>query len=636
MSRAIKKSFAVILCFIIALGIASINGFFGLELIDFSTPFSIKANAASVDDLTYEIKSGKVTITNCDSEASGEVKIPDIIEGYPVTCIGGYAFWRCEKITSVIIPNSVTIIEEKAFSECKELENVTIGSGVKSIGESAFEYSTEIKSITIPGSVTSIGENAFSVCSALTSLTINNGVKSIGNHSFAACNLKEISMPDSLTDIGVGAFMGNNELKEIIIPKNVTNIGEKTLLGCFELEKLIVETGNKSYHSSGNCLIETASKTLIAGCKNSVIPCDGSVEIISEMSFYNNYLLTSIIIPASVKNIGAEAFRGCSGLTSIIVSDGNKVYHSSGNCLIETSSKSIIAGCKYSVIPDDGSVSDIGKYAFASCVDLKSINIPSSITHIGYEAFDGCKGLTDIYYQGTSDEWMEIQMDGIIGIHNASKHFNSSGPNENPAAGTYSTTYTVDSKLYKTENLKEGESILKPTDPEKKGYTFKNWNPSVPAKMPAKNMTFTAVFEKNSNNPTNPSNPSNPTNPNNPGNPSNPGKTDVSKAVISAPEGNKQINWKYKAQLVAIATNLPEGCKVVWYEGNKPVSDNADFTIGSLTENHTYTAKIVDAGGKVVSTSAQEKTVTVEVKTDFFSKIISFFMRLFGSDVTKL
>ncbi|MBO4341503.1 MAG: hypothetical protein J5870_00220, partial [Clostridia bacterium] len=115
-----------------------------------------------------------------------------------------------------------------------------------------------------------------------------------------------------------------------------------------------------------------------------------------------------------------------------------------------------------------------------------------------------------------------------------------------------------------------------------------------------------------------------------------PDKPDVSKVKISAPTGTKKINWRCKAHLTATAANLPGSCHIEWYENGKSVCDKADFVTASLTEAHTYTAKIIDEKGNVVSTPAQEKTVTIEVKDDFFTKIISFFSRLFGSDVVKV
>lgn len=103
---------------------------------------------------------------------------------------------------------------------------------------------------------------------------------------------------------------------------------------------------------------------------------------------------------------------------------------------------------------------------------------------------------------------------------------------------------------------------------------------------------------------------------------------------IKVPSG-KTIGWKYKAKMTATA-DLPEGYHIVWYEGSTEKSNNATLTTENLTSSHTYTAKIADKNGKIVSLADQEKSVTVNVKTGFFDKLVSFFQRLFGSDVTTL
>ena len=293
------------------------------------------------------------------------------------------------------------------------------------------------------GSVTSIGDYAFYNCSSLTSITIPDSVTSIGNSAFCWCrSLTSISIPDSVTSIGDSAFYDCNSLTSISIPDSVTSIGRGAFKDCHGLESITVEQGNPNYHSAGNCLIETASKTLMAGCKNSVIPNDGSITSIGDYAFYNCSGLTSITIPDSVTSIGYEAFRGCSGLTNITIPDsvtsirvgafyycsgltsitipdsvtsiggyafsgcrgltsvtvdpGNSVYHSVGNCLIETASKTLIFGCQNSIIPNDGSVTSIGDHAFEGCSGLTSITIPDSVTSIGSDAFCGCSGLTSI------------------------------------------------------------------------------------------------------------------------------------------------------------------------------------------------------------------------------------------------
>ena len=170
-----------------------------------------------------------------------------------------------------------------------------------------------------------------------------------------------------VTEIEGGAFHRCKKITSITIPDSVISIGSRTLYGifygCSELESICVENGNTKYHSSENCLIETESKTLIAGCKNSVIPNDGSVISIGISAFAGCSGLTGITMPDSIMSIEISAFYECSGLTGI-------------------------------TIPD--SVTSIGDYAFRECSSLTSVTIPDSVTNIGNDAFNGCNSLKNV------------------------------------------------------------------------------------------------------------------------------------------------------------------------------------------------------------------------------------------------
>ena len=166
--------------------------------------------------------------------------------------------------------------------------------------------------------VTSIGESAFSYCSKLTSVTIPDSVKLIGNSAFYSCSgLCSVPIPGSVTEIGGSAFEDCISLSSVTIPGSVTSVGNYAFSGCSSLESIIVANDNKVYHSKNNCIIETESKTLIAGCKNSIIPSDGSVMKIGDGAFQNCTGLTSVTIPDGVTSIGESAFYGCGKLNDI-------------------------------------------------------------------------------------------------------------------------------------------------------------------------------------------------------------------------------------------------------------------------------------------------------------------------------
>ena len=196
-------------------------------------------HAASLDDLTYTTTDGEVTITDCDTAATGELVIPNTIDGNPVTSIGNNAFLSCTSLTSITIPEGVTSIGVAAFWECTSLTSITIPDSVTSIGGYAFQYCSSLTSITIPNSVTSIGDNAFSDCTSLTSITIGNGVTSIGDYAFRGCSsLTSITIPDGVTSIGDWAFRGCSSLTGITIPNGVTSIGGGAFYGISSLTSI--------------------------------------------------------------------------------------------------------------------------------------------------------------------------------------------------------------------------------------------------------------------------------------------------------------------------------------------------------------------------------------------------------------
>ena len=413
------------------------------------TTLGAQAETVTIDGIRYELdaNTNEATVMSNSPKYSGSITIPPTVnynsKAYQVTTIGNYAFEWCKALTSVTIPNSVTTIGSDAFRECTGLTSVTIGNSVASIGMSAFYGCTGLTSIHIPNSVTSIGYSAFYGCTGLTSITIPNSVTTIDSDAFRECTgLTSVTIGNSVTSIGSTAFYGCTGLTSITICSGLTTINRHAFQYCTGLTYINVQNGNPKYDSRDNCnaIIETATNTLVFGCKNTTIP--NSVTSIDQEAFYSctgltaitipnsvtsigNYAfayctgLTSITIPNSVTNIGKSAFSGCTGLysitignsvtsigqeafssctdlTSFTVQNGNPKYDSRRNCnaLVETATNTLVCGCKKTIIPN--SVTSIGDYAFQGCKGLTSITIPNSVTSIGKSAFWGCTGLTSI------------------------------------------------------------------------------------------------------------------------------------------------------------------------------------------------------------------------------------------------
>ncbi len=138
------------------------------------------------------------------------------------------------------------------------------------------------------------------------------GLTSIGNCAFSKCSLlSEVIIPDSVTSIGNAAFADCTALNAIVIPKSVTFIAPYAFEGCTGIRKMEVSPENTVYHSVNNCLIETATKTLISGCRTSIIPADGSVTAIGSYAFWDCATFAKIVLPDGITSIGYGAFNRC-------------------------------------------------------------------------------------------------------------------------------------------------------------------------------------------------------------------------------------------------------------------------------------------------------------------------------------
>jgi ubiquitin len=414
-------------------------------------------NGLTVDPiLTWTTTDGDVTITDCDEAATGELVIPDTIEGKPVTSIGNYAFRNCRSLTSITIPDGVTSIGDYTFENCTSLTSITIPDSVTSIGNYAFRNCTSLTSITIGNGVTSIGVAAFYNCSSLTSITIPDGVTSIGNYAFRNCtSLTSITLPNSVTSIGAYAFRNCNSLTSITLPDSVTSIGADPFQSCTSLTSVtvgpLIQANNLSEILKGLTVSQITSITISNG-----------VTSIGNYAFYNCTSLTSITIGNGVTSIGGQAFENCSSLTTIEVdkenvnyADVNGVLFNKGKTLLYTYPEGK-TGDNYTIpdsvtsignyafrnctsltsitIPDG--VTSIGNYAFRSCTSLTSITIPDGVTSIGEQAFYACTSLTSITFLGTAPTTVGNQAfagvpNGAVALVVASTSFGASGDDWN-------------------------------------------------------------------------------------------------------------------------------------------------------------------------------------------------------------
>ena len=384
-----------------------VNNYAGMTSADIPETVTYQGKTYNVTRIAYSafrncttLKSVSIpnTVTELTSACfAGCSNLETVHFGNSITTIGGSCFLDCSSLKSALLPNSLMMIDNYAFYGCSSLSTVDFGNSVRFIGRSAFNSCTSLVSIDFPQSLASIGSHAFESCTSLTTLEIPSSVNAIGEQAFRYCSgiyyidvdeanteydsrdycnaliqtrgnrllsgCKTSTIPNSVTYIDDFAFARCSGLKQIIIPAAVDTIGTEVFDGCYGLQKMKVDDNNPFFDSRDNCnaIIETASNTLLYGCKNTLIPAD--IEVIGEFAFYGQSAMNSMIIPPSVKAIKRSAFNSCTSLS-------------------------------YFKIPNE--VNTLGNFVFSGCTGLQKVTIGSGVESMGRGCFYNCTALEKI------------------------------------------------------------------------------------------------------------------------------------------------------------------------------------------------------------------------------------------------
>lgn len=383
-------------------------------------------------------------------------KITTVVIPDSVTTIGAQAFF-CREVANLTLPDSVTDIGESAFEGCdltqltipygvinigddafrsNNLENVQISNSVKSIGERAFRQN-KFTDIAIPESVVNIGAGAFSVCENLIeinvdeknqnycsidgnlynkdtteivqyaigknekSFTVPNGVATIKDSSFIACNLEILICSDSVTNIELYSIYASKDLKSVILGKNTRRIGDHAFANCVSLET--IEIPQSLSYIDENAFADCNNlKSINVSEKNSTFSSlDGNVynkDFTTLILYAKGKEDTTFTIPNSVTTIGNRAFLGCVNLTKVILP----------NSLLVVDEFAFFSCDNLTEIDIPDSVKHVKRDAFYGCENLSSVHMGKGILEIGAYAFDECPSLEKMTYNGTKEQWREV------------------------------------------------------------------------------------------------------------------------------------------------------------------------------------------------------------------------------------
>jgi len=271
------------------------------------------------EGLQYTITDSTVAINNYSGTAM-ELIIPKTIEGFPVTAIDSMAFYNCDSLVTVIIPEGITSIGNYAFESCNNLVNISVPQSLTSLGEHIF-YRCNNLLYNIYDNAKYLGNHKTpylilmeSTSDEITSCNIHIDTKIIYHAAFDTCeNLQDITIPDGVISIGCRAFYWCTGLKSIYIPDGVTRIRRETFYNCKSLVSVRMPDS-----------IAIIDPYVFACCSElQEIKIPESMTEIKANTFDYCSRLATITIPAGITKIHMHAFDYCVALKTIIFT-GNK------------------------------------------------------------------------------------------------------------------------------------------------------------------------------------------------------------------------------------------------------------------------------------------------------------------------
>ena len=343
--------------------------------------------------------------------------------GKSLETIGYEAFYSCTYLNYIELPNTVKTLDSCAFQKCTKLAVVELSNSLETIGDYAFDGDSDLLEIVIPASVTSIGTNAFGDCNklasvefkgggtigggafincwSLTSLTFTSKIKVIGKEAFCGCgNLETITFENGIELIGDYAFSEDfwprdttfdssrcQKIKKIVLPNSLKNIGKGAFDRLINLSSVTLGSG-----------LETIGEYAFCGTAIKTINLPDKVTTISDYCFADCASLESIHFGSRLNTIGSYCFDRCTKLKNVYLPDSVAFVkeYAFSNC---TSLQSFTTGKLMTSLRNN---------TFKNDTSLKTLTFPNYISSIGDTVFNTCSGLSDIYYIGTITEWERL------------------------------------------------------------------------------------------------------------------------------------------------------------------------------------------------------------------------------------
>lgn len=333
---------------------------------------------------TYEMEDGLLydipakTLRYALPDVSGDVVIRD-----GTVRIGDDVF-KEHAITSVQLPDSLQKIGNCAFQFCKELKEITFPEGLITIDGLAFAYCTQLENVVLPEGLKSLGDSAFRSCDSLTEITVPEGITFMSG-TFATCySLRTVNLPSGLTHMMNGVVEGCRSLETLHLPAKLAGISGEWPS---KLKTITTAFGSVRYVSEDGILYDTQDNSILfvnASITGNVTVRDG-ITTIGAGAFKGRKGLTSVTLPESCTVIDSYAFENCTALTDINFPEkleliGRNAFYNSGITSLKLSQPGL----------------HVGSFAFTDCHQLKSVEITSTDFDLMEWAFARCENLETV------------------------------------------------------------------------------------------------------------------------------------------------------------------------------------------------------------------------------------------------
>lgn len=389
---------------------------------------NVAAQATTIGGLKYGLENGTATLLGTTADVPAVVTVPSSINysgtSYPVKKIAVHAFDNVKTITSITFSEGIETFSEESIISCLLLTTVNLPASLKTWNATSISNCLRLANVN----VTSGGQYFSSSNGVLynadktklilwprmkTTVSLPNTLKEIGDYALSYVGARTITIPNTVTTIGKGAFWSCSSIASITIPASTTSIGEGAFGNCTRLSTITVTAGNSAFVVENKVLYDSSKTTVlcIPRSYNTVLTLPSTVTTIAPKAAVSSSL-TGITFSENLKKIGEEAFYGCTKIgalhfpatlteigtnafsyakpTAFTVAEGNPKFSALNDVLYNADKTKLIlypAGRGGAVPAFAPSMTSVAELAFSNTAATGELVLPAGVTEMGFSTF---------------------------------------------------------------------------------------------------------------------------------------------------------------------------------------------------------------------------------------------------------